>query len=268
LPRRLLRAIVIALILLLVLCFPFGPLFPWSPWKPGYTSLALDRATIYYPSGGRLPGAFLDLDRDIEESEQFHRLTVPKAMTVILCRNWSDFHRFMPGTGRVGAVTLDTGTVIYVAPRIAERGLDYAEFLRHEISHATLNQHQSLREAHANSKAPWLFEGLAVSFGRQKAYATLQEFKAFVIARDLVPVIDPSRYRPDDMRLNYQVWRYFLEYLIETQGRDKLQNLLLEAMRDPASSERAFQSVYGVSMPDEIRCFREDILADRWTARP
>jgi hypothetical protein len=271
LTRRLLRAIVIALILLLALCFPFGPLFPWSPWKPGYTSVAFDRATIYYPAGGRLPGAFLDLDRDIEESEQFHRQLVPKPIRVILCRNWSDFHRFMPGTGRVGAVTLDTGTVIYVAPRVAERGLDYAEFLRHEISHATVNQHQSLREAHANSKAPWLFEGLAVSFGRQKAYATLQEFKAFVMARDLVPVIDPEKHRPDvpsDMRLNYQVWRYFLEYLIETRGRDKFQNLLLEAMRDPASSGRAFQSVYSVSMPDEIRRFRADVLAGRWTARP
>jgi hypothetical protein len=271
LPRRLLRAIVIALILLLALCFPFGPLFPWSPWKPGYTSVVFDRATIYYPAGGRLPGAFIDLDRDIEESEQFHRLKVPKPIRVILCRNWSDFHRFMPGTGRVGAVTLDTGTVIYVAPRVAERGLDYAEFLRHEISHATVNQHQSLREAHGNSKAPWLFEGLAVSFGRQKAYATLQEFKAFVMARDLVSVIDPAQRRPDlpsDMRLNYQVWRYFLEYLIETQGRDKFQNLLLEAIRDPASSERAFQSVYGIAMPDEIRRFRADMLAGRWTARP
>jgi hypothetical protein len=200
---RVLRAIVIALTLLLALCFPFGPLLPWSPWKPGYTTLPLDRATIYYPAGGRLPGPFLDLDRDIEESEQFHRLKVPKAITVILCRNWDDFHRFMPGTGRVGAVALDTGKVIYVAPRIAERGLDYAEFLRHEISHATLDQNQSLGQAHANSRAPWLFEGLAVSFGHQKAYATTQEFKAFVMARDLVPVIDPEKSRPDlpsDMR--------------------------------------------------------------------
>jgi hypothetical protein len=271
LPRRLLRAIIIALIILLALCFPFGPLFPWSPWKPGYNSVAMDRSTVYYPAGGRLPGAFLDLDRDIEESEQFHRLRVPKRISVIVCRNWGDFQRFMPGTGRIGAVTLDTGTVIYVAPRIGERGLDYAEFLRHEISHATVNQHQSLREAHANKEAPWLFEGIAVSFGRQKAYATLEEFKAFVMACDLVSVIDPEKRRPDlpsDMRFNYQVWRYFLEYLIETQGRDKLQNLLLAAMRDPASSERAFQSVYSHSMPDEIRRFRADTLAGKWTARP
>ncbi len=268
--RRLLRAIVLALIALLLFCFPFGPLFPWSPWKPGYTNLAFDRATVYYAAGTSLPGAFLDLDGDIEQSEAFHRLKAPKRIHVILCRNWSDFRRFVPSKGRVGAVTLDTGTVIYVTPRIAERGLDYGEFLRHEISHATLDQNQSVFEAHSNSKAPWLFEGLAVSFGRQKSYVTVQEFKLFAMARDLVPVIDPAKHRPDlpsDIRYDYQAWRYFLEYLIDTQGRDKFQNLLLAVLRTPAASERAFESVYG-AMPDHIRRFRQDVLAGRWTARP
>jgi hypothetical protein len=177
----------------------------------------------------------------------------------------------MPGKGRVGAVTLDTGTVIYVAPRIAERRLDYAEFLRHEISHATLNQHQSLGEAHADGKAPWFFEGLAVSFGRQKSYATVPEFKAFVMARDLVPVIDPAKLRPDlpsDIRYSYQVWRYFLEYLIDTHGRDKFQDLLLRMLHAPHSSERAFQEVYGVPMPDEIRRFRHEVIAGKWIPNP
>jgi hypothetical protein len=268
--RRLIRAIVVALIALLALCFPFGPLFPWSPWKPGYSSLVLDRATIYYPTGARVPGPFLDVDRDIDESEQFHRLKAPKRIRVILCRNWGDFQRFMPAMGRVGAVTLDTGTAIYITPRIAEHGFDYGEFLRHEISHATVDQNQSLLEAHANRKAPWLFEGIAVSFGKQQAYASVAQFKAFVMARDLVPVVDPAKRRPDlpsDMRYNYQVWRYFLEYLIDSYGRDRFQSLLLGVMRDPTASERVFSSVYGVSMPDEIRRFRAAVLSGKWSPR-
>ena len=269
--RRIIRAIAIALFLLLALCFPFGPLFPWSPWKPGYASLNLDRADIYYPSGTRLPGAFLDVDGFITQSEQFHRLKVPKRISVILCRTWNDFGRFMPTLGRVGAATLDTGTVIYVTPRIAERGLDYGEFLRHEISHATLHQNQAIWNAHAASKAPWFYEGLAVSFGRQKAYASIQEFTAFTIARDLVAVIDPAKARPDlrtDIRYSYQVWRYFLEHLIDTEGRDKFQQLIQGMMRDPTASERVFKEVYGTPLPDAARGFRNDVVSRKWTARP
>ncbi len=266
--RRALRAIVAALILLLALCFPFGPLFPWSPWKPGYTSLHLERSDIYYAADGRLPGAFLDIDSFIRQSEEFHRLKAPQRIRVILCRNWSDFHRFMPTLGQVGAATLETGTTIYITPRIAERGLDYGEFLRHEISHATPYQNQSLLEARADSKAPWFFEGLAVSFGRQKAYVTPREFTAFAMARDLVPVVDPAKHRPDlpsDIRYDYQVWRYFLEHLIDTQGRDRFQQLLDGMIRDPGGSERVFQSVYGISLPDGIRKFRADVVTGKWS---
>lgn len=268
--RRILRAIIVALLFVLALCFPFGPLFPWSPWKPGYASLHLERADIYYPTNGRLPGAFLDIDSFIRQSEEFHRLKIPERIRVILCRNWSDFHRFMPTLGQVGAATLETGTVIYITPRIAERGLDYGEFLRHEISHATLNQNQTLGQAHAASEAPWFFEGLAVSFGRQKAYVTPQEFTAFAMARDLVSIVDPAKSRPDlptDIRYSYQAWRYFLEYLIDTQGRDKFQQLLIGMIHDPGGSERVFQSANGISLPDEIRQFRADVLARRWLPR-
>ncbi len=270
--RRLARAILIALIILIALSFPFGPLFPWSPWKPGYSHLALKRADVYYPAGTNLPDAFRDLDGFIADSEQFHRLKVDKRIRVILCRSWSDFYRFMPTQNAVGGATLETGTVIYITPRIAERGLDFGEFLRHELSHATVSQHQTLAQAHAApSKAQWLFEGLAVSFGRQKAYVTPYEFVVFSRARDLVSVIDPAKRRPDlpwDMRYNYQVWRYFLEYLIDSSGRDRLQTLLTAMMRDPAGSEQIFANTYGAPMPVAVRSFQADLAAGKWSPRP
>ena len=247
--------------------FLFGPLFPWSPWKPGYSKLALQRADVYYGSDTALPNAFRHVDSYITESEQFHSLDIPERIKVILCRNWGDFHRFMPLLKEVGAAALETGTVIYITPRIAERGFDFGEYLRHEISHATLNQHQTLSEAHASRKAPWFFEGLAVMFGRQRSYVTPREFVVFTMARDLVSVIDPLRARPDlpsDIRFNYQVWRYFLNYLIDTQGRDRFQQLMLAMMHDPGDSEKVFTSIYGSTLPDAIRQFRADVRSGKW----
>ena len=255
------------------LCFPYGPLFPWSPWKPGYAKIALRRSDIYYPEGTTVPPAFLHFDQYMGESERFHRLTLPRRIEVILCRDWNDFHRFMPALrgNAVGAATLETGTVIYVTPKIAERGFDFGEFLRHELSHATVNQHQTLLRAHEASNAQWFFEGLAVSFGRQRAYVNPAEFVAFAQARNLVPVIDPSRRRPDlpwDMRFNYQTWRYFLEYQVDTKGRDRFQQLLEGMMRDPKGSDRVFSSVYGMSLPEAIDRFQSDVRECRWSPRP
>jgi hypothetical protein len=273
LTRRIRRAVFIALLILIAFAFPWGPLFPWSPWKPGYESREGARASLVYPAGSQIPPGLEHLDDVVGEAEQFHRVEAPRRIRVILCRDWSDFNRFMPTVrGRaVAGVTLETGTVIYLTPKIAERDFDYGEFLRHEMSHAVLHQNQSLLQAHANKKAPWFFEGLAVSFGRQKSYVTPQEFVAFATARQLTPIIDPARVKPNlpvDMRFNYQAWRYFLEYLIDTQGRDNFQQLLVAMLRDPGASEQNYRSVYGRPMPDAIVDFESAVRAREWVPRP
>ena len=117
-----------------------------------------------------LPPEFRQVDGYIAESEAFHRHTVPSRVRVILCRDWGAVRRYLPwlGGARVGGVTLATGTVIYITPIVEEKHLDPGEFIRHELSHATLNQHQTLVQAYHMRDAQPLFEGLAVSFGRVK----------------------------------------------------------------------------------------------------
>ena len=112
------------------------------------------------------------MDEYIAESEQFHQMKAPARMCVVACSEWASFGRFNPqyrDCHAVGAVTLATGTAIYVSPRIAERGFDAGEFLRHEIWHATINQHQSLLAAWRLAGVQWLVEGIAVANGRQKS---------------------------------------------------------------------------------------------------
>jgi hypothetical protein len=129
-----------AVLLVFIGCAFDGPLFPWSPVKPGYTHFTLHRADIYYPSGTTLEDAYQQVDNFIAEAETFHRLKMPERITVIAPRTWTDFHLQAPWQrGPVGALTLQTGTVIFVTPKIAEKRFDTAEYLRHELSHAIID---------------------------------------------------------------------------------------------------------------------------------
>jgi hypothetical protein len=246
-----------AIFLVLVACALDGPLFPWSPVKPRYTHFTLHRADIYYPSGTSLEEPYRKLDSLIAESEAFHRLKMPDRITVIAPRTWTDFHLQAPWQrGPVGAITMQTGTVIWVTPKIAEKRFDTEEFLRHELSHAILDQNTTLWRGHKLNGQPWLFEGLAVDFGRQKAYLTQDEFIARAQTEPLASAFSGSN---PDMRFDYVAWRYFLEYLIRTRGRDRFQDYLLRVMQDPDRARAVFPEYFGISFDNALQEFQANV---------
>jgi len=167
-------------------------------------------------------------------------------VTVIAPRTWTDFHMQAPwqrGTA-IGALTLQTGTVIFITPKIAEKHFDTGEFLRHELSHAILDQNMTLWRGHKMNRQPWLYEGLAVDFAQQKSYLTQDEFKARAQTQPLAPAFNGDN---SDMRFNYVAWRYFLEYIIKTRGRDRFQDYLLRVMQDPDQARALFQEHFGIA---------------------
>jgi hypothetical protein len=261
------RTAILALALLVLLIFPYGPLIPWSPTKPGFEHLALQRADVYFPKGMKLDPQYRNVDRFIAESEAFHQMKAPKRIDIVACGDWTSFGRFLPqhsGNRGVGAVTLATGTVIYVSPRLAERGLDVGEFLRHEISHATLHQNQTLLNAYRMPDVQWLAEGLAVAYGQQKAYYTREEFvKRARRERDLALFLDPAR-RAEvrgifDMRYAYAVWRAFNEHLM-TRDRAAYQRYLRAVMQGPRQWREKFAPEFGMKFEDAVARFDAEIL--------
>jgi len=236
-----------------------GPLFPWSPIKPGYTHFTLHRADIYYPSGTTLEESYKQLDSFIDEAEKFHQLKMPDRITVIAPRTWTDFHLQAPWQrGPVGALTLQTGTVIFVTPKIAEQHFDTVEYLRHELSHAILDQNMPLWRGHKMNGQPWLYEGLAVDFGKQKSYLTEDEFIARAQTEPLAPAFNGN---DSDMRFNYVAWRYFLEYMIRTRSRDKFQDYLLRVMQDPDHARAIFPEYFSVSFDAAVLEFQSSLRA-------
>jgi hypothetical protein len=191
---------------------------------------------------------------------------MPDRITVIAPRTWTDFHLQAPWQrGPVGALTLQTGTVIFVTPKIAEKHFDTAEYLRHELSHAILDQNMPLWRGHKMNAEPWLYEGLAVDFGKQKSYLTEDEFVARVQTEPLAPAFNGNN---SDMRFNYVAWRYFLEYMIRTRSRDKFQDYLLRVMQDPDQARAIFPEYFGVPFDVAVLEFQSKLRAPGGTAAP
>jgi hypothetical protein len=207
------------------------------------------------------------VDRYIAEAEQFHRLHVEKRLTIVDCRSWDDLRRFMPYnySRALGGVTVSTGTVIYISPKLREKNLDAGEYLRHEISHATLNQNQAVWNAMRMGRQAWFTEGVAVLFGRQRAFVTAAEFTARAKKDDLRPVFsgDPT----PDMRFAYQAWRYFWDYELKTAGQEKFYRLEAACLRDPDGCRKSFASVYGMAVADAVTRFQADVRAGKFQAQ-
>jgi hypothetical protein len=232
-----------------------GPLLPWSPVRPGYTHFILHRADIYYPTGTTLEEPYQQMDSLIDEAETFHRLKMPDRITVIAPRSWTDFHLQAPWQrgSAIGALTLQTGTVIWITPKIAEKHFDTTEFLRHELSHAILDQNTTLWRGHKLNGQPWLYEGLAVDFGRQKAYLTYDEFVMRAQTEPIAPAFDGDS---PDMRFNYVAWRFFIEHMIQARGRDLFQEYLLRVMQNPDQARAVFPEYFKISFDDALREFQ------------
>lgn len=252
--------------------FAYGPLFPWSAITPGYETVALQRADIFHAKGVPLDAAYLQVDRYLAEAESFHKLPAPHRLRVIAAANWDDFHRFSPftpGRGIAGA-TFETGTVIFISPKVAEKGFDHGEFLRHEISHAIVNQNLSIRGKLRFRHYTWLFEGVPVWFGRQHAYLTQEEFLARARDVELQPYFEwdanGSQTKTIDMRFAYVAWRDFLDYLSQQRGHDTFVRFHQAVQHEPDKIKELFQRSYGRSLREGVMEFQRAIRSG--TYRP
>jgi hypothetical protein len=213
---------------------------------------------VYYPNGAVLDPAYRDIDHFIGEAEDFHGLKMHERIAVIASRSWTDFHLQMPVIrgNAVGAVTLQTGTVIWITPKLAEKHFDVAEFLRHELSHAIIDQNTTLRRSFKMKDQSWFYEGIAVSFGRQRSYLSRDEFVERARSEALLAAFQGAS---ADMRFNYPVWRYFLEYLKQTRGTEAFASFLRDDMREPDEWRPMFQKHFGVPFAAAVSEFEKTV---------
>lgn len=253
-----LLALFVILIVFLVAIFAAGPFFPWSPWKPGYQRLSTSNADVYYHKSVRLPAAYTEMEAILEEAQSFHRLPLKTRLTIVHSADWYEFRRFLPHRAMRAerGATLATGTVIYISPFASEENLDPAEFLRHEVSHALLHQHQSITAA-VKSERLWPFEGLAVLFSRQTSYRSEAELREYSRKHSLLLLFDPDlRGRDFDPAIAHTAWKMFTDFIMQ-RDPGAYQRFLTAAMEEPSEWRENFLEIYRIDFATALSAFQQ-----------
>ena len=248
--------------------FAYGPLLPWSPVKPGYSMASFPRAEIFFGRTSPLPGDYREIDAIMTDAEAFHRLRFQRPVRVIACKNWGDCERGLPWlrVHSLGGVALATGDIVYITPKLSEMHFSTREFLRHEISHALLYRNTTLLKAYRIGQwSPWLTEGLAVSFGRQRDYFSRERFLEMAAHVDLAGYLDPARpASPWNARFAYATQRYFIEFLKRQHGEDTFAAYLRQAIAAPDRTFPLFEECFHRPMADAIGAYQSEVRSAAW----
>ncbi len=268
--KRAAFAITLVLVLAVAMAFPFGPLLPWSPIKPGYGAQAFARGKVFFNQADAMPVDYQGLDDLMKEAEAFHHLQFHEPVTVLDCKNWRDCERAIPWMNMrgLGGLTLATGDVIYITPKLREKNFSIREYLRHELSHALLSQNTTIVKSYKLNRVPWFFEGLAVSFGRQRNYFSRQEFQDRAAKEDLAGVLDPAKTNPAspdwNARFAYTAQRYFVEYLRQKFGEERFAEFIKRSIADPDRQETLVQESFGQPLGDLIAAYQTAVRSNEW----
>ena len=254
--------------LLLALAFPFGPLFPWSPLKLGYNHVSHARAEVFYGAADALLADYASVDQMMNEAEAFHGLRYQRRVRVIECKDWQTCERALPWMGNIhglGGVTLSTGDVIYITPKLKEKQFSTAEFLRHELSHAVLSQNTTLVKSYKLNNEPWFFEGLAVSFGKQRNYIQRDEWLTRAKQESLLAYLDPAHpASPWNARFAYPTQRYFVEYLRAKFGEERFHQFLTKNIANPEAWRATFASSYDQPFETIAQQYEQAVKTGQW----
>jgi len=254
--------------------FPWGPLFAWSPVHPGYRQVQFSRADVLYPDSLALDPAYREVDRYVAVAEDFHELKCSKKIKVVVCGSWNDCLRFaapfLMGQ-RPLAVTIPTGTVIFVTPRAAGWA-DIGGLLRHELSHAVQNQNRSLVSVLRMLRQPWVSEGVAgvvaargvTAPGRHLVSLPESEFLSRAKTEDLWPSFTPQPQK--DFRFSYTAWIYFWDRQIQRSSKTTFLKFERACFPDPQSCPSAFAAVYGTDLRRAVEDLQAEVRSGRVVA--
>jgi len=173
-----------------------------------------------------------------------------------------------PFLGRPLAVTIPTGTVVFVTPKVVDYRADVGELLRHELSHAVLKRDRSMLNILRMRRQPWVVEGVAGLVPEMAATAPGQpiilpkeEFLLQAKKEKLWPYFADSAQR--NWRFSYTAYIYFWNRQIERSGKETFLRFERACYSDPQACRGTFRSVYGTDLRSAVEDFQEEVLSGR-----
>jgi hypothetical protein len=254
----------IALALFLVILFSW-PLFAWSPVKIGYKSYVFEKYDVFIHHKTPLEYDLEGINRLFTENEEHHRLSYNKKVGIFLCKNLKEINDCFPLIRiKASGFTINTGDKVFVnLKRMEESDIDLYELIKHELSHDLLYHNMDFLKTFDLSQ--WFREGVAVYFGGPRYERSKEELKAgfdsmkidYNDTLEKLYIYEPNGNR--NMRYSYILYGWFIAYLDDNWGRDKLIDFIHRTIMSPKEIRDIFHQIYTEKLIDVFERYKSSL---------
>lgn len=224
------------------------PLFLWNPLKIGYEKITSPKATVYISELSVRDSVVYRMDEILREEEKFHALHYVDNFVIIILNENSDMRRYLPWIRGSGySVSLSLANVIYIGPAARKSSSGIEPFLKHELSHLLMDQNTSFAKAMKIHEQGWFTEGVAEYYSGRYLYSKSEFFalaKKNGISFTSLYEKNPLKMSAAEAKLRYSYYRFFIEFLVDNYGIEKLQGYLKRYINNPDAYKDYFVEIY------------------------
>lgn len=261
---------ILSIVLLLIVLYLFwGPLLAWSPIKFGYEEIKTNKAVILIKSKTPADSVIYNIDEIIKEEESWHDLQYTDNFKIIIVDKDADMRRHLPWLkGKGHSVCIGFANLVYIGANARKSEYGIGTYIKHELSHLLIHQNTpSKKDVFEMQEQGWFTEGLATYFGGPE-YFTKKEFVdlCFEKGLDLSSLNEANiiKVPVKDKRILYTHYRYFIEYLVNNYGLEKLQEYIKRYIDNPSDYENLFVEVYKEELVYILKNYDKYISFYRW----
>lgn len=246
-------------LLILIVYLFWGPLFPWNPIKSGYEIISSSKATVYFSDLSERDSVVYHIEEIIREEEKFHDLKYADDFKIIILKKDSNMKRYLPWLKGSGySVSLSLANVVYIGPTARKSSAGIEPYLKHELSHLLVGQNTTFKNGLKILDQGWFGEGIAEYFSGHSFYDKdefLQLWKINNLQLSGLFEQNPHKMSAEELKLRYSYYGFFIEFLVENFGINKLQQYLKRYINNPENYKELFVEVYAVDFDQVVEQF-------------
>lgn len=196
----------------------------------------------------------------LKDNEDFLNLKYKKPIKIIVCKDDTESGRIFHYFKTKGSGFAFSNNLIIVNYRnLIDLGYTFESIIRHETSHTLIKQNidsfVTMIWTFSNNSV-WFSEGLAL-YNQGLVIYTLDELQSVLNGYDLKYIQSSDNFFtvPQNYRNEYSVYYYFMKYLIEKYGEEKMIGYLNLMIQKFSKSNENFQKVFQSDIQSEINYF-------------
>ena len=261
------RVIIIgSLLIIVIVLLSQTAFFHISPVKLGYEKIDFNDYTVYAKNIEMIHKDYFKIDSILRENEFSHNLKYKNKMTIIVCETVSELSRFLFYKNKNTVMNAQGfapwPNSVYISPRAKERSDSPRQLLRHELSHILVLQNYGLIKTtkvwHENE---WIGEGYATFdsgfpnyYDRHSLFLKMTEL-GIDYELDSENILSDKNARDIGLKDSYMIYRYFIEYLVVSYGRNAFVDFFNKSFNDPDEVNESFYKIYQVPISTAFKSY-------------